>query len=203
MLVSSWVESLEGRFGHWAIPNLVRILVGLNAATFVLNLLSPGFVDILTLQPDAVMRGEVWRLVTFLCIPPIEMHPVFLLLFFWFLWWVGDALEGEIGSFQVNLFYVVSLAAMAAITPFCGAPVVPNIYLHTAIFLMFGTLFPEVQILVYFVLPIPAKILAWISAGLTAFQFVMLPGYRMIILASMAGYLFFFGGSLVRWLMRK
>jgi membrane associated rhomboid family serine protease len=203
MLVSSWVERVEDHFGHWAVPNLVRVLVGLNIATYLFNLVSPGFIDILTLQPEAVMHGEVWRVVTFLFIPPVDLHPIFLLLFFWFLWWVGDALEGEIGSFQVNLFYLVSLLAVGAATPFIGLAVVPNVYLHTAIFLMFGTLFPEVQILLMMVIPTPAKILAWISAAWTGLQFFLVPEIRLVIAASMAGYLAFFGEALVRWMLRK
>ena len=56
-----WIDRLERSLGHLAIPNLIRIIAIFNALVFVLYKLNPGFLGMLTLDPAAVLRGEVWR----------------------------------------------------------------------------------------------------------------------------------------------
>ena len=53
-----WIDRAERNFGHLAIPNLIRVITAFNALTFVLYKFSPRFLDAITLDPAAVMRGE-------------------------------------------------------------------------------------------------------------------------------------------------
>ena len=94
----SLLDSLERRFGRFALPGLIRIVVALTALVYLLTFLNPNFLSVLTLDPARILRGEVWRLVTYIFIPGSigqpgsMMQPLWLLLVLWFLLFIGDRL---------------------------------------------------------------------------------------------------------------
>jgi len=190
---AGWTDTLEHHLGRWAVPYLTRGLVAMNAGAWLLNLASPGFTSILKLEPSLVVQGEFWRLITFLFVPPSSAHPIFLLLFLWFLWSIGDALEETWGSFHLNLYLLIGVLAVIA-TAFLvpSAPVNP-FYLHNSLFLAFATTLPDQKVF-FFPIPIPLSVrwVAAISSGLlflpALFEPALLPG----ILAGLAGYLAFY-----------
>ena len=98
MSPAGWTDFLEQYFGRWSVPHLARGLVAMNAASWLLNLASPGFLSILKLEPTLVLQGEFWRVITFIFVPPSSAHPIFFFIFLWFLWSIGEALEENLGS---------------------------------------------------------------------------------------------------------
>lgn len=193
MSPAGWTDTLEHYLGRWAVPYLTRGLVAMNAGAWLLNLASPGFTSILKLDPALVSQGEFWRLITFLFVPPSSAHPIFLLLFLWFLWSIGDALEETWGSFHLNLYFLIGVLAVivtAYLVP--SAPVNP-FYLHNSLFLAFATTLPDQKVF-FFPIPIPLSVrwVAAVSSGLlflpAFFEPTLLPG----ILAGLAGYLAFY-----------
>ena len=102
-LMERFLARLERRFGRWAIPNLTWYLVGLGGLVFALDLARPGFTSLLMLDPELVLRGQVWRLITYLFIPP-EASVVFILFALYFTWLFGTSLESEWGAFKYNAF---------------------------------------------------------------------------------------------------
>ncbi|MCX6936255.1 MAG: hypothetical protein NTZ01_08745, partial [Verrucomicrobia bacterium] len=154
MSPAGWTDYLEQHLGRWAVPYLTRGLVAMNAAAWILNLSSPGFSSILKLEPSLVVQGEFWRLLTFLFVPPSSAHPIFLLLFLWFLWSIGDALEATWGSFHLNLFLLIGVLSVITVA-FVGpsAPVNP-FYLHNSLFLAFATTLPDQKVF-FFPIPVP------------------------------------------------
>ena len=65
----TWLDKLERRIGFLAIPGLLRYVGFLTALVFVLEKVNPGYLNLLDLDPVAVVHGEVWRLVTYIFIP--------------------------------------------------------------------------------------------------------------------------------------
>ena len=193
MSPARWTDSVEPLLGRWAVPYLTRGLVGMNAGAWLLNLASPGFTSILKLDPTLIQQGEYWRLITFLFVPSNSAHPIFLLLFLWFLWSIGDALEETWGSFHLNLFFFVGIVSVVSVS--FAQPSIPvnPFYLHNSLFLAFATTLPDQKVF-FFPIPIPISV-RWV-AGVTSallfipalFQPILLPG----ILAGLAGYLAFF-----------
>ena len=112
MSPAGWTDFLEQHLGRWSVPHLARGLVAMNAASWLLNLASPGFLAILKLDPALVLQGEFWRVITFIFVPPSSAHPIFFFLFLWFLWSIGEALEENLGSFHLNLYFLTSMAAV-------------------------------------------------------------------------------------------
>jgi len=153
---------LERKIGRYAIPHLITFIVGGMALVWVLSLTRPEILGRIVLDIDAVRRGEVWRLVTFLFIP-IGSSMLWILVNLYFTWWVGSSLEQHWGAFKFNAFYFVG--ALGTIVAAVLAGPQSNFWLDASLFLAFATLFPDVQILLFFILPIRVKWLG-IVAGL-------------------------------------
>ncbi len=191
------LDSLERRFGRFAIPGLIRVVAGFNALVFVLARLSPDLVHMLDLNRGAILRGEVWRLVTYIFIPTTD-SPIWILFVLLFLWYIGEGLERAWGAFRVNLFYLIGMLGTTVAAFFFGSNF-SNTMLNASLFFAFAHFYPDEVIYIFFILPAKVKWLAWVSAALLLFGFVSSPNsYRMALVAAMANYLIFFGPGLVR-----
>ncbi len=161
------------RFG---IPGLMRYIIFITAAVFFLDAFSGDAASaILYFDPDAILHGEIWRLVTWLFIPEYD-QVIWMVVGMFFYYFIGNSIEEYWGSAKFTLFYFTGAALTAAFgllsllwTPF---PVVTNGYLNNVLFLAFATLYPDALIRVYFVLPIRAKWLALFYVFLTFYDIV-------------------------------
>ncbi len=207
MQLPAWLDVLERRLGFLAVPHLVRAIVLLNLAVFLLNLASDGFADFLVLDPERLRAGEYWRAVTFLLVPGVTgtsfLNLLFLFFFLYITWLFGEALEREWGAFKVTLFLLVPTLVTVAVAlslPYRG--ILSNDYIIRSLLFAFATLFPNFTLML-FPIPIPVKIkwLAWIFLGL-----MLLPAlgnplfYLPLILAGFSGYLLYL---LPAWLGAK
>ena len=64
------MDKLERKVGKYAIKNLMLYIILGNIAVYLLCMFNTNLVFYLYLNPDAVLSGQVWRLVSFLFIPP-------------------------------------------------------------------------------------------------------------------------------------
>src|SRR5271165_5517518 len=101
---------LERRIGRYAVPNLILYIVGGMAIFWVLSMARPEVAGRLILDMDAVRRGQIWRLFTFLFIPPASSG-LWVLISLYFTWWVGSSLEQHWGAFRFNVYYFVGALA--------------------------------------------------------------------------------------------
>ena len=199
-----FLDSLERRYGRFALPGLIRIIVALTALVYLLALLNPGFLSVLALDPSRILQGEVWRLVTYIFIPRSigqpgsMMQPLWLLLALWFLLFIGDRLEHAWGAFRLNVYFLVGMIG-TTIAAFLFGAQFSNAMLASSLFFAFAHFYPEEVIYIMFILPVKVKWLAWVSAALLLFGFLTSPNsYRMALVAAFANYLLFFGPDLVR-----
>src|SRR5438874_13461814 len=116
----AWLDKLERRLGFLAVPGLMRIVVGLTALVFMLVRLNPDFRFVLDLDPARVLHGEVWRLVTYIFLPQTAGF-LWIILFLWFLWFIGDGLEQAWGSCRLRLYFFVGVIGTTAAAFFFGA----------------------------------------------------------------------------------
>ena len=200
-----WLDSLDKHLGRYAVPRLTLVLLTGQVLFFIVGAGAPatGLLNLMMLDAQKVVaQGEVWRLVTFLFIPPAT-HPVFL-IFAWYLFYLmGTALEQHWGPFRYNLFIFLGWLATAAIAFLPPGLPVSNAYLAGSIFLAFAYLFPDFQLLLFFILPVKIKWLALITWLSYAWSFLVAPDWteRFTILAATANFLLFFGRDLA-WKMR-
>jgi len=189
---------LERRFGKLAIENLTAIIVGGMAMVFVAQLVRPGFAGLLVL--DLALVGppywQVWRLFTYLFLPPPSLGGWWIVFELYFLWLIGTGLDREWGSFKFNAYYLVGMLGTTAGAAITGGAE-GNVYLNLSLLLGFATLFPDFQLLLFMILPIKIKWLALLDVGLMAYGFAMgTSSTRVAIVASLANYFLFFGGHL-------
>jgi hypothetical protein len=206
------LDRLERRLGRFAIPNLTLILIAGQAALYVAWFLPQGIsLDRIALDPAKILRGEVWRLVTFLFMPPTTDIIIFALFYFLLFHLFGTTLEHQWGTFKYNLFlfigYMANVAAAFAASFILGelgkdanpllemaSITASNSFLYGSVFLAFARLYPDFTLNIFFVLPIRIKwlaLLAWIAYGYAFIRGDLVA--RLLILASVLNYLLFFG----------
>jgi hypothetical protein len=182
---------LERRIGRYAIPNLILYVVAGMGMVWVLSMTRPEVLGRLALDMDAVRAGQVWRLFTFLFIPIGTSYWVLINLYF--AWWIGSSLEQHWGAFKFNAYYFVG--AFGTIVAALLAGPQSNTWLDASLFLAFATTFPDVQILLFFILPIRVKWLGILAALPIAYYLAVGDwGTRAAIIAALGNYLLFFGG---------
>jgi hypothetical protein len=189
---------LERRLGRFAIPNLILYIVGGMALVWALSFARPEVLGRLDLDMVAVRRGEVWRLVTFLFIPT-QLSPMWVIINLYFTWWIGSSLEQHWGAFKFNAFYLLGVLGTIVAALIAGGS--SNLYLDSTLFLAFATLFPDVTIYLFFVLPIRVKWLGLLAAAGVVYAFAI-SGWaeRGAIFAAMGNYSLFFTGHWVTFL---
>ena len=98
------MSNFEKKFGKYAIKNLSLTLIMCYAAGYVIELVIPGLFYYLTLNPYAIMRGQIWRLVTWILIPPESSNLFFVLLMLYFYYSLGTSLERTWGTYRYNVY---------------------------------------------------------------------------------------------------
>jgi hypothetical protein len=191
-----WIDRAERNFGHLAIPNLMRVIAAFNALVFVLYKFSPRFLEAITLDPSAVMRGEVWRLVSYIFIPSIG-GPItdwlIAALYIWYIWWLGDGLESAMGSFRVNLFYGLGMLGTTVAAFFTQANF-STAMLNNSLLFAFARFYPEMMIYLMGLIPVKVKWMAWFSGFGLLIGFVFGEwAYRLALLVALANFFVFFG----------
>lgn len=150
------------RFG---IPNLMKFIVAGNVIVFLLMRLSNyAALSFLGFRWDAVLHGELWRLVTFLFVPSTT-DPFSLMLTLYFAYFIGNLLEREWGTPKFNLYYLsgVVLTIFTGIVShyaFGGGIIFGTYYVSMSMFLAFAALYPDMQVLLLFFIPVKVKWLA-------------------------------------------
>ena len=169
----SFLDKLQRKLGRYAIPNLMLYIVAGMGLVFLVDMVVQpvtGFSAsrIFAFSRPLIMRGQIWRLVTFIFLPQND-NPLFLILSLYFYWMIGSALQSQWGSFKFNLYYfcgVICSAVGGMLTGYAS-----NTFLNMSLFLAFAMIYPDFQVLMLF-LPIKVKWLALIDAVMLALMFM-------------------------------
>ncbi len=215
-----WLYKLEYKHGNRYIPNLMMIIVMGMGAVYLLDMFfAPGGISLssyLSLNTAAIMRGEVWRLITFIFVYP-STSTFWLLIQLYFYYIIGRNLESAWGGFKFNIYYLFGIvgtivgtfAAYFLIYAITGLPIGlsgSNMYLNLSLFLAFASIMPDTQFLLFFVIPVKAKWLIIFYAVMLLvplLQTFMFQGFisglaSLILLAfSLINYFIFFGSSTI------
>lgn len=184
---------------RYAIKNLMTHIVALNAIVFLLYLFDPSgrIISHLELIPSMVRQGEWWRLITFAFIPP-TFSPLWLFFALYFYHLVGTALEQHWGSFRFNLYYLCGIAGTALASFLTGTVGTPT-YLNLSLFLAFAKLYPDFELLLFFILPVKIKYLAWLNWFFIGYTILLQPyiSGKIAAVVALINYFLFFGKDLV------
>jgi len=199
----SLLDILERKLRRFAVPHVTGGLIAFQVVTYVAGWAltrpdGPDPVESLKLIPAKVLDGEVWRLATFLALPPFGN--IICMLFFWYLFYLmGTALEQTWGAFRYNFFLLVGYIATVAVAFFFLDQPASNGFLQGSVFLAFAFLYPDFELYIFFILPVKIKWLAlitWIGYGWVLI-FEDWPK-RLLVLASICNFLLFFATEIVQ-----
>jgi hypothetical protein len=191
------LDRLEKKLGRYALPNITVYLIAGQTVFYVLYMMRKLDPSQTLLTADRLMQGEWWRLLTFPFDPPV-MNLVFA-FFAWYLFYMmGSALEELWGTFRYNIFLLVGYLLTVAVSFLTPAYPVSNAFIGGSVFLAFAFLFPDFQLLLFFVLPVRIKwlaLLTWLYYGYL-FLFGGWPT-RFLVLSSVGNFLLFFARDIV------
>ena len=187
----NWLNKLERRFGGFGIPNLMMYIT---STTLIFTLVEMfGGVPVrlwLSFSREMILRGQVWRLITFLFVDYSgSLFTLVLMLYFYY--WIGCRLEYSWGVFQFTLYYL--LGTIGAILGGFITGVSSATYLNLSLFLAYAALFPNEEILFMMFIPLKVKYLAmldWVIFG-AAILFQSLGG-KLAALLALANFFIFF-----------
>lgn len=218
------MSPFERKFGKYAIQNLSFVLVICYAIGYLLELFDRSglLISYLTLNPYAILHGQVWRLVTWVLIPPSSGGLFFTLLMLYFYCSIGTSLERTWGTYRYNVYLfqgmLFTIAGSFLLMGYCylfkpeisllGAVltidtpqeyftvismVFSTYYINMSIFLAYAATFPNAQVLLMFIIPIRVKWLGIIYAVMLLFQFLGSTVYgKFAIGASLLNFVVFF-----------
>ena len=204
--VDSWLDRFAYKHPRLGIPRLMLYMVIGNLIVFFFDQFSRGtFSAMLAFFPSLILKGQIWRLVTFIFVP-MSQNIFFLALSLYCYYFIGSSLEREWGSAKFTLFYLVGILANIAVGFVAGYATMS--YVNFSLFFAFATLYPDTQFLLFFFLPVKAKWLAWLDAAFflwEMFQFGMAGAYFYMLLPAVAilNYFLFFWSDIRSYLLRN
>ena len=194
------------------IPDLMKYIVLANAAVFVLDLFTNNFFTyLLMFHYESIMHGQVWRLLTFILVPSIGgagsvgaglmINVLLFAMTSFFYYSIGTTLERYMGSTKFTVFYALGVIfnMVFGLVTHAG---VNMYYINMSMFFSFAVLYPETRVLLYGIIPLKIKWLAWLDAALFAYDIVTYLRYGYVLMALMPivailNFFLFFGGELL------
>ena len=196
---------LERKLRRYAISDLMKYIVIGQGIVFALLYIWPtlGYqlYSLITLTRTGLMRGQIWRLVTFVFVPP-SSSPIFILFALYFYYMIGVGLKKQWGKVKFNLYYLVGMLGSiiaALITGYAD-----NTFLNLSLFFAYAALYPDEQVLLFMILPIKMKYLALVDAALYLYYFIVgTASTRITIVLCLLNVALFLGGDIINTIRRE
>ena len=100
-----FIDKLERKYGKFGIPDLTIYIVICYVIGYVLQMFNSSILDMLSLEPAYILKGQIWRLVTWVIYPPSNNSVLwFALMILFFYYPIGTSLERTIGTFKYTLY---------------------------------------------------------------------------------------------------
>lgn len=211
------MSKFEKKFGKYAISNLTLILIICYAVGYLIQIFSPGLISYLSLDAAAILRGQLWRLVTWLVIPPSSLG-IFTLLMLYVYYYIGTLMERTVGVYRYNVYLLGGMLMTVAASFLCVALLYffpeamgseftesyqailqiygdaeaakylsgyvdivsrtyslmySTYYINISIFLAYTVCYPEMQMLLMFIVPVKVKWLGILDLILLVYELIV------------------------------
>ena len=201
-----FIDKLERKFGNRGIENLTIYIIVSYVLGYALMYINPGALSMLSLNVSEILHGQIWRLVTWIIYPPSTSSALwFVIAILFFYYPISASLERTWGSFRFTvyilsgmIFTVISAFILYFITggvldAYLNGSQFSTYYISLSIFLAYALTYPDMKVLLYFVIPIKMKWLAILDVVLLAVDAVQ-GGLiiRIVIIASLLNFIIFF-----------
>ena len=203
----TYIERFCRKHPDFGVRDLMKYVAIANAAFWILGAVNPVLASYLTFDPALVLRGQIWRVITFALCPPSTGLLAFVAIYFYY--WIGSTLERQWGTPQFNIYFFTGLIltllyGFLVYFIFGTRLVLDAQYVYLSMFFSFAVLFPNMQVLLFFLLPIRIKWLALVDAAYFVMELVRLPfPAKFLPLVAVLNFFLFCGGDLLRALPRR
>ena len=213
-------SNFERKFGKYAVANLPLYLIIGYAIGYLIYYVYPNLYSLITFNPYYILKGQVWRIVTWIVTMP-EQLGIFTIIMLFLYYSLGKSLVRTWGDYRFNvyillgvLFTVVgSMLLYVALCLIDGTSVfeaanlgkivgsrVSTYYINMSIFLAFAATYPDMQLLLYFIIPVKVKWFGYIYGAFILFDMVSAFRYSIpegvvtsvLILSSLLNFVIYF-----------
>lgn len=174
-----FLTKLERKYGKFAIPNLTFILIIGFALGYIIQIMNAEALALINLNPAMIMRGQIYRLVTWVIMPPGQAS-ILVIITLMFYFSIGRTLENTWGDFRYTLYIFsgilftdIGVVGTYLVMKFAGHAQAAELfayysdtstyYLCMSLFLAFAFMFPDMQVLLSFIIPIRVKWLGYLD----------------------------------------
>lgn len=219
------LNKLERKYGKYAIPRLSLYIVIAYIVGYVLQMVAPAVLDVLLLDPYKILHGQVFRIITWVFMPPYRLS-FFTVINLFFIYSIGSTMERMWGDFRFNIYifggmffcvigafvlYAVeyythifgsSAAGVYGIEQFSSllSLYFTTYYINVSMIMAFAMSLPDAQVMLYFIIPIRMKWFAYIELFFLVLDMVGGDALRrcVIILSVLNFIIFYFSGRKAR-----
>ena len=206
----NFLNKMERKYGRYAIHNLTKYMIGCYAIGYILvylgQMFGGNFFQYLLLSPYHIMHGQIWRIVSWILIPPSSSNIIFVLIMLSFYYYLGTALERTWGAFRYNVYILGGMLCTvigAFILYFISGPnemfslingmSFSTYYINLSIFLAFAMNYPDMEVLFMMIIPIKIKYLALLDVAYLLYDLIRGGwGTRTVIVASLLNFIIYF-----------
>lgn len=206
----NFLNKMERQYGRYAIHNLTKYMIGCYAIGYILlyigQAFGANFFQYLLLSPYHIMHGQIWRIVSWILIPPSSSNIIFVLIMLSFYYYLGTALERTWGAFRYNVYILGGMLCTvigAFILYFISGPnemfslingmSYSTYYINLSIFLAFAMNYPDMEVLFMMIIPIKIKYLALLDVAYLLYDLIRGGwGTRTVIIASLLNFIIYF-----------
>ena len=207
-----FIDKLERKYGRYGIENLTMYIIISYVLGYALMYINPGALSMLSLNVTKILQGQIWRLITWIVYPPSTSSPLwFVIAILFFYYPISASLEHTWGKFKFTL-YILSGMIFTVIAAFIlhfvmggvldglGGIIFSTYYISLSIFLAYSLTYPDMTVLLMFVIPVKMKWMSIVYAAIVIYDvaryfmngawFMALP-----IIASLLNFVIFFLGT--------
>lgn len=187
-----FIDKLERKFGRYIPEGITKVLLAGQVVSFILIYARPDFAPYFYLTARQVLSGEIWRLAVVL-FTPLSGSLLFVALAWYFFYFFSTMLENHWGSFRYLLYVLISYIATIIFALLFPDAIITNLYIYTGLFLAYTHVFPDMQVLLFFILPIKVKWLGYFAWASLLASFLLGPlELKTQIALSVSNFLLFF-----------
>ncbi|MDO4974041.1 MAG: hypothetical protein Q4E38_07520 [Eubacteriales bacterium] len=203
----TYIDRFCRKHPDFGIPRLMLYVSIANVAFWLLGAVNPVLLSYLRFDPYLVLHGQIWRIVSFALYPPSTGMLAFIAFYFYY--WIGSTLEQYWGTPKFNIYFfsgiLLTLLYGFLIYFITGIRIQLNAeYVYLSMFFSFAAMFPDMQVLLFFLIPIKMKWLALVDAAFfimsvitTRFPINLLP------IVAVLNFFVFCGGELLHAIPRR
>ena len=192
----NFIDKLERKFGKYATDKMPFILIACYALGYMIEKINSSWINYLTLNPYLILKGQVWRLVSWILIPPSESNIFFVIIMLFFYYSISMSLVKTWGVFKYNLYIVVGLLCSIIGSFLCmgicqifvgdvievtgaatffqiGSQYFSTFYVNMSILLAYAATFPNAMILMFFIIPLKVKWLGFFEGAIILYNLIV------------------------------